>query len=284
MGTGAGEGSWVWRVSGDRGAASWADFLGSVGHGLQPSQTQMKELGCVPRQLLEKRVVSGSWPWSYGGRKGQKRQDSLGDARNQSGLGARGLPSCKVAGALGTRGLFQCRPPSRSPAAMETTQALGSLIWEAGVWPGPTPGGAGAFSTMLVVGLTHVAPGMETGALSQARASVLVGWGTHALRVRLQGSHWRRESVPWGLLVTHTLSEPPVPAGSPFARASLKSGKTESSSYFRRKEKMFRFFIRRLVKAQSFYGVVLCVVALNTLCVAMVHYQQPQRLTTALCT
>uniref|UniRef100_A0A8C4M1H9 Voltage-dependent N-type calcium channel subunit alpha n=1 Tax=Equus asinus asinus TaxID=83772 RepID=A0A8C4M1H9_EQUAS len=70
--------------------------------------------------------------------------------------------------------------------------------------------------------------------------------------------------------------------GSPFARASLKSGKTESSSYFRRKEKMFRFFIRRMVKAQSFYWVVLCVVALNTVCVAMVHYNQPQRLTTAL--
>ncbi|KAM5328117.1 voltage-dependent N-type calcium channel subunit alpha-1B isoform 1-T1 [Glossophaga mutica] len=71
-------------------------------------------------------------------------------------------------------------------------------------------------------------------------------------------------------------------AGSPFARASLKSGKTEGSSYFRRKEKMFRFFVRRMVKAQSFYWVVLCVVALNTLCVAVVHYNQPQRLTTAL--
>ncbi|XP_006900735.1 PREDICTED: voltage-dependent N-type calcium channel subunit alpha-1B-like [Elephantulus edwardii] len=70
--------------------------------------------------------------------------------------------------------------------------------------------------------------------------------------------------------------------GSPFARASLKSGKNDSSSYFRRKEKMFRFFIRRMVKAQSFYWAVLCVVALNTLCVAMVHYNQPQRLTTAL--
>ncbi|NXF24838.1 CAC1B protein, partial [Rhodinocichla rosea] len=70
--------------------------------------------------------------------------------------------------------------------------------------------------------------------------------------------------------------------GSPFARASLKSGKNESSSYFRRKEKMFRFFIRRMVKAQSFYWVVLCVVALNTLCVAMVHYDQPEKLTTAL--
>ncbi|KFW68715.1 Voltage-dependent N-type calcium channel subunit alpha-1B, partial [Pygoscelis adeliae] len=70
--------------------------------------------------------------------------------------------------------------------------------------------------------------------------------------------------------------------GSPFARASLKSGKNESSSYFRRKEKMFRFFIRRMVKAQSFYWIVLCVVALNTLCVAMVHYDQPEKLTTAL--
>ncbi|XP_075762182.1 voltage-dependent N-type calcium channel subunit alpha-1B isoform X5 [Pelodiscus sinensis] len=70
--------------------------------------------------------------------------------------------------------------------------------------------------------------------------------------------------------------------GSPFARASLKSGKNESSSYFRRKEKMFRFFIRRMVKAQSFYWIVLCVVTLNTLCVAMVHYDQPEGLTNAL--
>lgn len=81
-----------------------------------------------------------------------------------------------------------------------------------------------------------------------------------------------------------TSSASPLSPGSPFARTSLKSGKTEGSSYFRRKEKMLRFFVRRMVKAQSFYWVVLCVVALNTLCVAMVHYNQPQRLTTALCT
>uniref|UniRef100_A0A8D2LN91 Voltage-dependent N-type calcium channel subunit alpha n=1 Tax=Varanus komodoensis TaxID=61221 RepID=A0A8D2LN91_VARKO len=77
-------------------------------------------------------------------------------------------------------------------------------------------------------------------------------------------------------------SSPSMPPGSPFARASLKSGKNESSSYFRRKEKMFRFFIRRMVKAQSFYWMVLCVVALNTMCVAIVHYDQPEGLTTAL--
>lgn len=85
-----------------------------------------------------------------------------------------------------------------------------------------------------------------------------------------------------GCAVVTLLSMPHCP-GSPFARASLKSGKNESSSYFRRKEKMFRFFIRRMVKAQSFYWIVLCVVALNTLCVAMVHYDQPEKLTTALC-
>ncbi|XP_068588559.1 voltage-dependent N-type calcium channel subunit alpha-1B-like isoform X5 [Cebidichthys violaceus] len=75
------------------------------------------------------------------------------------------------------------------------------------------------------------------------------------------------------------------PPGSPFGRASMKSsGKMDSSSYFRRKEKRTRFFIRRMVKAQSFYWIVLCLVGLNTLCVAIVHYDQPDWLTTALYT
>lgn len=38
-----------------------------------------------------------------------------------------------------------------------------------------------------------------------------------------------------------------------------------------------------MVKAQSFYWIVLCVVGLNTLCVAIVHYDQPVWLTQALC-
>uniref|UniRef100_A0A8C7VV77 Voltage-dependent N-type calcium channel subunit alpha n=1 Tax=Oncorhynchus mykiss TaxID=8022 RepID=A0A8C7VV77_ONCMY len=66
--------------------------------------------------------------------------------------------------------------------------------------------------------------------------------------------------------------------GSPFGRASVKSSKLESSSYFRRKERRMRFFIRRMVKAQSFYWIVLCLVGLNTLCVAIVHYDQPEYL------
>uniref|UniRef100_A0A8C6KMV8 Voltage-dependent N-type calcium channel subunit alpha-1B n=1 Tax=Nothobranchius furzeri TaxID=105023 RepID=A0A8C6KMV8_NOTFU len=66
--------------------------------------------------------------------------------------------------------------------------------------------------------------------------------------------------------------------------SSVGKSLMDSSSYFRRKEKRFRFFIRRMVKAQSFYWIVLCVVGLNTLCVAMVHYDQPEWLTTALYT
>uniref|UniRef100_A0A3B5LQ11 Voltage-dependent N-type calcium channel subunit alpha n=1 Tax=Xiphophorus couchianus TaxID=32473 RepID=A0A3B5LQ11_9TELE len=69
--------------------------------------------------------------------------------------------------------------------------------------------------------------------------------------------------------------------GSPFARASVKS-KNESSSYLRRKEKRIRFTIRHLVKSQTFYWTVLCLVGLNTLCVAIVHYDQPEWLTYAL--
>ncbi|KAM4578198.1 calcium channel, voltage-dependent, N type, alpha 1B subunit, a isoform 1-T1 [Fundulus diaphanus] len=72
-----------------------------------------------------------------------------------------------------------------------------------------------------------------------------------------------------------------APPGSPFARASLKS-KNESSSYLRRKEKRIRFTIRHLVKSQTFYWTVLCLVGLNTLCVAIVHYDQPDWLTYAL--
>ncbi|XP_061585641.1 LOW QUALITY PROTEIN: voltage-dependent N-type calcium channel subunit alpha-1B-like [Cololabis saira] len=72
-----------------------------------------------------------------------------------------------------------------------------------------------------------------------------------------------------------------APPGSPFARASVKS-KNENSSYFRRKAKRIRFTTRRLVKSQSFYWTVLCLVGLNTLCVAIVHYDQPEWLTYAL--
>uniref|UniRef100_A0A8C2AVD5 Voltage-dependent N-type calcium channel subunit alpha n=1 Tax=Cyprinus carpio TaxID=7962 RepID=A0A8C2AVD5_CYPCA len=63
---------------------------------------------------------------------------------------------------------------------------------------------------------------------------------------------------------------------------NLKSSKNDSSSYIRRKEKRIRFFIRRMVKAQSFYWIVLCLVGLNTMCVAIVHYDQPEWLTKAL--
>uniref|UniRef100_G3PGW6 Voltage-dependent P/Q-type calcium channel subunit alpha-1A n=1 Tax=Gasterosteus aculeatus aculeatus TaxID=481459 RepID=G3PGW6_GASAC len=65
--------------------------------------------------------------------------------------------------------------------------------------------------------------------------------------------------------------------GSPFARASLKSSKLEGSD-FKRRERRLRFLIRHVVKSQPFYWTVLCLVGLNTLCVAVVHYDQPDPL------
>lgn len=44
-----------------------------------------------------------------------------------------------------------------------------------------------------------------------------------------------------------------------------------------------RFHIRRMVKTQAFYWTVLSLVALNTLCVAIVHYDQPDWLSDFLC-
>lgn len=70
--------------------------------------------------------------------------------------------------------------------------------------------------------------------------------------------------------------------GSPFARASLKSSKLEGST-FKRRERRLRFLIRHVVKSQGFYWTVLCLVGLNTLCVAVVHYDQPEPLSNFLC-
>ncbi|KAJ3614533.1 hypothetical protein NHX12_018105, partial [Muraenolepis orangiensis] len=56
--------------------------------------------------------------------------------------------------------------------------------------------------------------------------------------------------------------------------SGLKNG-AEGSSYSK-KERRIRFFIRKMVKTQAFYWTVLCLVGLNTMCVAAVHYDQPE--------
>nr|XP_015211897.1 PREDICTED: voltage-dependent R-type calcium channel subunit alpha-1E isoform X6 [Lepisosteus oculatus] len=70
--------------------------------------------------------------------------------------------------------------------------------------------------------------------------------------------------------------------GIPLARASIKSAKFGGASYCRRKERMLRISIRRMVKSHTFYWTVLSLVALNTLCVAIVHHRQPEWLSTFL--
>ncbi|KAF5895592.1 voltage-dependent P/Q-type calcium channel subunit alpha-1A-like, partial [Clarias magur] len=53
--------------------------------------------------------------------------------------------------------------------------------------------------------------------------------------------------------------------------------KAEGSS-FSKKERRFRILVRKMVKTQTFYWTVLSLVGLNTLCVAVVHYDQPELL------
>lgn len=67
------------------------------------------------------------------------------------------------------------------------------------------------------------------------------------------------------------------------ARASIRSAKRGPTAYFRRKERLLRISIRRVVKTQTFYWTVLGLVALNTLCVAIVHHNQPRWLSSFLC-
>uniref|UniRef100_A0AAQ6AF52 Voltage-dependent calcium channel alpha-1 subunit IQ domain-containing protein n=1 Tax=Amphiprion ocellaris TaxID=80972 RepID=A0AAQ6AF52_AMPOC len=59
------------------------------------------------------------------------------------------------------------------------------------------------------------------------------------------------------------------------SEASIRSAKRGPTAYFRRKERLLRISIRRVVKTHTFYWTVLGLVALNTLCVAIVHHNQP---------
>ncbi|XP_018609179.1 voltage-dependent R-type calcium channel subunit alpha-1E-like isoform X2 [Scleropages formosus] len=65
-------------------------------------------------------------------------------------------------------------------------------------------------------------------------------------------------------------------AGVPRARISIRGARRGPAAYFRRKERMLRISIRRMVKTHTFYWTVLSLVALNTICVAIVHHNQPE--------
>ena len=64
---------------------------------------------------------------------------------------------------------------------------------------------------------------------------------------------------------------------------NFRSGRRGPAAYLRRKERMLRISIRRMVKTDTFYLMVLSLVALNTICVAIVHHNQPDWLTIFLC-
>uniref|UniRef100_A0A7N5ZXR2 Voltage-dependent calcium channel alpha-1 subunit IQ domain-containing protein n=1 Tax=Anabas testudineus TaxID=64144 RepID=A0A7N5ZXR2_ANATE len=71
----------------------------------------------------------------------------------------------------------------------------------------------------------------------------------------------------------------PTIAGVLSVIALLSIGRRGPAAYLRRKERMLRISIRRMVKTDTFYLMVLSLVALNTICVAIVHHNQPDWLT-----
>ncbi|KTG05145.1 hypothetical protein cypCar_00032664, partial [Cyprinus carpio] len=67
--------------------------------------------------------------------------------------------------------------------------------------------------------------------------------------------------------------------GGPRPRVGIRTARRGPAAYLRRKERMMRISIRRMVKTDSFYWIVLSLVALNTICVSIVHHNQPEWLT-----
>uniref|UniRef100_A0A8C2I247 Voltage-dependent calcium channel type A subunit alpha-1 n=1 Tax=Cyprinus carpio TaxID=7962 RepID=A0A8C2I247_CYPCA len=68
-------------------------------------------------------------------------------------------------------------------------------------------------------------------------------------------------------------------SGGPRPRVGIRTARRGPAAYLRRKERMLRISIRRMVKTDSFYWIVLSLVALNTICVSIVHHNQPEWLT-----
>uniref|UniRef100_A0A6Q2ZMP6 Voltage-dependent calcium channel type A subunit alpha-1 n=1 Tax=Esox lucius TaxID=8010 RepID=A0A6Q2ZMP6_ESOLU len=58
-------------------------------------------------------------------------------------------------------------------------------------------------------------------------------------------------------------------------RMRIRTVRRGPVAYMRRKERMLRISLRRMVKTDTFYWTVLSLVALNTICVAIVHHNQP---------
>ncbi|XP_056598703.1 voltage-dependent R-type calcium channel subunit alpha-1E [Triplophysa dalaica] len=67
--------------------------------------------------------------------------------------------------------------------------------------------------------------------------------------------------------------------GGPRPRVGIRTARRGPAAYLRRKERMLRISIRRMVKTDTFYWIVLSLVALNTICVSIVHHNQPEWLT-----
>ncbi|XP_023217383.1 voltage-dependent calcium channel type A subunit alpha-1-like [Centruroides sculpturatus] len=91
--------------------------------------------------------------------------------------------------------------------------------------------------------------------------------------------HFALDACPLGIIVFQVTKKVKLKG---FARASYFKAKVKNKGAckaFWQGEKRFRFFIRHIIKLQSFYWSVIVLVFLNTVCVAVEHYNQPEWLT-----
>jgi hypothetical protein len=66
-------------------------------------------------------------------------------------------------------------------------------------------------------------------------------------------------------------------------KPNAAADKSNKKLRYKNKEKRFRLFVRRLVKHQLFYWIVIVLVFLNALCIGVEHNNQPQWLSDFLC-
>ena len=69
----------------------------------------------------------------------------------------------------------------------------------------------------------------------------------------------------------------PKVKGKRVVKVELQPGEKPPSKMlkYRRLERRFRFGLRRMIKTQAFYWIVIILVFLNALCAALEHYNQP---------
>ncbi|KAK6620728.1 hypothetical protein RUM43_011023 [Polyplax serrata] len=104
----------------------------------------------------------------------------------------------------------------------------------------------------------------------------------HIIEARRRAAAKRKKLKNLGKSKSTDTEEEEEEGDDGFSRTSYLKSKVKNKGAFWRAEKRLRFWIRHAVKTQVFYWFVIVLVFLNTICVAVEHYDQPPWLTSFL--